>query len=86
MPGEIRLLRQIADGSPRLHETLTAIGLDQPGGDFQQGRFAGTVASDEAYALAGRDRQLDAVEQRMTAECERNIAELEKRRRHGGSG
>ena len=33
--GEIRLLRQIADGGAGLHEAAAAVGLDQAGGDLQ---------------------------------------------------
>ena len=82
--GEVRLLRQVADAGARLHEALAAIGLDQPGGDLQQRRLARAVAADEAHALARRHRQLDAVEQRRAAEGERDVAELEEGRRHGG--
>ena len=59
--GEIRLLRQIADRRAGLHEPRAAVGLDQPGGDLEQGRFARAVAADQADALAGRDRELGAV-------------------------
>ena len=84
MPGEVRLLRQVADGGARLHEARAAIGLDQAGGDLQQRRLARAVAADEAHALARRDRQLDAVEQRRAAEGERDIAELDEGRGHAG--
>ncbi len=49
--GEIRLLRQIADGRTRLHEAAAAVGFDQAGRDLQQRRFAGTVAADQTYAF-----------------------------------
>ena len=50
--GEIRLLRQIADGGAGLHEAAAAVGLDQAGRDLQQRRFAGAVAADQADPLA----------------------------------
>ncbi len=68
---EIRLLRQIADGGAGLHEAAAAVGLDQPGRDLQQRRLAGAVAADQADALAGGDRQLDARQQRRAAEGQR---------------
>jgi hypothetical protein len=81
--GKIWLLRQVANARPRLHEQLAVVGLDQPGGDLQQRRLARAVATHEADALARRHRHLDAVEQRVAAEGERDIAKLEKRRWHG---
>ncbi len=53
--GKIRLLRQVADGRARLDETFAAVRLDQTGGDFQQRRFARTIAADQAHPLAGGD-------------------------------
>ena len=50
--GEVRLLRQIADGDARLQETRAAIRLDQSGCDAQQRRFARSVAADQAQPLA----------------------------------
>ena len=58
--GEIGLLRQIADRSTRLNEACAAVGLDQSRGDLEQGRLARAVAADQADALAGGHRQLDA--------------------------
>ena len=80
---EIRLLRQIADGGARLHEAAAAVGLDQAGGDLQQRRFARAVAADQADALARRHRQFDARQQRRAAEGQRDVFQLDQRRRHG---
>ena len=80
--GEIGLLRQIAHGGARLQEARAAVGLDQPGGDLEQGRLARAVAADQADALAGRDRQLDAGEQRRAAEGQRDVLELDEGRGH----
>ena len=52
--GQVRLLRQVADGGAGLGEAAAGIGLDQIGGDAQQGGLAGAVASDQADAVAGR--------------------------------
>ena len=80
--GEVRLLRQVAHGGAGLHKACAAVGLDQSGGDLEQRRLARAVAADQTDALAGRDRQLDAVEQRRAAERERDVLELYERRRH----
>ncbi len=80
--GEVRLLRQIADGRAGLHEARAAVGLDQAGGDLQQRRFARAVAADQADALARRHRQLDARQQRRAAEGQRDVFQLDQRRRH----
>src|SRR5262249_16302863 len=80
MADEVRLLRQIADGCTRLHKARAVVGLDEARGDAKQARFAGTVAADQAHALAGGDRKLRTLQQRRAAESERNIAELQKGR------
>ena len=49
---KVRLLRQVANGGPGLHETAAAVRFDCPGGDLQQRRFPRAVAPDQAYALA----------------------------------
>ena len=81
--GKIRLLRQIADGGAGLHEAAAAVGFDQAGGDLQQRRFAGAVAADQADALGCRHRQFDAGQQRRAAEGQRDVFQLDQRRRHG---
>ena len=79
--GEVRLLRQVADGHRRLEEAAAAVGLDQPGGDLEERRLARAVAPDQAQALARADRQLGAVEQRRAAEGQA----MSWRRRSGGA-
>jgi hypothetical protein len=79
---EIRLLRQITDGGARLHESPARIGLDRPGRNLEQRRFARSVAANEADPLARFDGEFRAGEQRLAAERERDIAEL-KQRGHG---
>ena len=74
--GEIRLLRQIAHSRARLQEARAAVRFNKAGGDFQEGRFPGPVASHEADALARGDGEVDAVEQRRAAEAENDAAEL----------
>src|SRR5262249_3133458 len=78
--GKIRLLRQIADGGARLHEACAVVGLDEPGGNLQEGRLSRSVTPDEAHPLAGRYHQFGAFEQRRPAEGERDIPELQQRR------
>ena len=83
-PGQVRLLRQVADGGARLGEAAPGIGLDQVGGDAQQGGLAGAVASDQADAVARRDRQPGAGQQRHGPEGQADVLEQERRRRHEG--
>ena len=52
---EIRLLRQVAHQRSGLHENGATVRFDQPRRDFQQGRFARSVAPDQRHALTGRD-------------------------------
>ena len=55
-PSKVRVLRQIFHVNAGLHKTLAAIGINQSGNDFQQGRFAGTIAPDQANAVVTPDR------------------------------
>ena len=64
---EIRLLRQIANRRARLQEPGPAVGRHEPCGNLEERRFSRAVAPDQAYALARRDRQLDARQQRRAA-------------------
>ena len=50
--GEVRLLRQVAQAVAGLDEASAAIRLQRAGGDPKQGRFARSVAPDEADFLA----------------------------------
>ena len=72
-PGQIGFLRQIVDRRAGLGEALSGIGLDEPGGDAQQGRFARAVAPDEADPVAGRDGQPRAGKQRRHPEGEADV-------------
>jgi len=62
--GKIRLLRQVANARPRLHEAAAAVGLDQARRDPHKRRLARAVAPDKAHALRRGNGKLDAVEQR----------------------
>ena len=53
--GEIRLLWQIPDHDPWLRENRAAVRLDLSRRDFEQGRFARSVAANEGHPLAGGD-------------------------------
>ena len=81
--GEVGFLRQIADGCAGLGEAAAGIGLDQAGGDAQQGRFAGSVAADKADPVAGGDGDAGAGQQRRGAESQGDILQREKGRGHG---
>src|SRR5277367_2584445 len=80
--GKIRLLWQVAHQSAGLHENRAAVGFDQPGGDFQQGRFTRTIAPDQRHALTRADGELCAGEERRTAEGQRDVPELKEGRGH----
>jgi hypothetical protein len=75
--GEIRLLRQIAHGQPRLDEALARIRLDESGRDLQERRLAGAVAADQRQAVAARHGELRAFEQRRAAEGQVNVTQAE---------
>ncbi len=81
---EIGLLREIADGRARLAEDLAAIGLDDPSGDFQEGRFARAVAPDQRNAIPRQDAEFDMGEKRGAAEGEAHAVEAEERGRSHG--
>ena len=72
-PGQIRLLRQVLDRRAGLSKTLAGIGLDQPGGDAQQRRFAGAVAPDQADPVAGCNGQRRAGKQRRRTEGQADV-------------
>ena len=81
---EIRLLRQVAHQGPGLHEDRAAVRFDQSRRDFQQGRFARSIAAHQGHALAGTDRQLRTGEERGAAEGQGDVFELEEGRCHTG--
>ncbi len=80
--GKVRLLRQVAHQRAGLNEDRAVIRLDRTRGDLQQRRFAGTVASDQRDALAGRHRQLRPGQKRRAAEGQCDVFELKERRSH----
>ncbi len=79
--GKVRLLRQIAQARAGLEKALAGVDLDLAGGDLEQGRFARAIASDKAQPRAGRDRQIDAFEQRLAAEREGHALQGQQRGR-----
>ena len=82
---EICFLRQIADAGARMREAFAPIGLGEIGGNLQKRRLARAIAADEANAIARRDGQFRAFEQRRAAERQVNIFECQKRRCHAGT-
>jgi hypothetical protein len=81
MVGEVRLLRQIADGRARLREAAAAVRLGEAGRDLQQRRLARAIAPDEAGPLAEPDGELRLGQERRSAEGQGDI--LKKRRGDG---
>ena len=67
-------IHRVTDLTIGLHEALALVGRDLAGGDSQQRRFAGAVAPDQRDALAGRDGDLGAFQQRRHAEGEMDVA------------
>ena len=57
---------------------LGMVGLDEPRRDLEQRRLARAVAADEADALPGRDRDLGGFEQGLSAEGERDVAQMQQ--------
>ena len=74
---KIRGLLQITDGGGRMPENLTRLRLDQTRGDLHQGGLAGTVAPDEADAVARFHLEIGAVEQRGHAEGQLDVIEFQ---------
>ena len=84
MAGEVRLLRQIADGRARLREAAAAVRLGEAGRDLQERRLARAVAPDEAGPLAGPDGELRLDQERRSAEGQGDVPEVKERRGDGG--
>ena len=61
-----------------LGEALAAVGDRLAGQDAQQGRFAGAVAADQRQPLAGRDGEVDAVQDRLVAEVKADAGERQE--------
>jgi hypothetical protein len=83
MAGKVGLLGEVAHRRAGLHKARAAIRFDEPRGNFQERRLAGSVASDQARALARPDREFRVREERRAAKSERDVLEVEKRRRNG---
>ena len=70
-PGrELGFLGQVGDPGATRQPDLAGIEGDLPGDRAQQRGLARAVAADQADALAGFDREVDPVEQRVVAERE----------------
>ena len=80
--GEIGLLGQVAHGGVGLEEAQAVIGLDFAGGDFQQRRFAGAVAPDQAQPVAALHREVGGIDQRLAAKSEADALQDENGRSH----
>ncbi len=73
--GKVRLLRQGGDGGAGLGKALACVEDRLAREDAQQGRLAGAIAADQRQALARRDAEVDAVEDRLVAEMEADAGE-----------
>ena len=82
--GQIRLLRQVADGGAGLEEAGAPIGLQHPGRDLQQGGLAGPVAANEANPLPGAHTDRRTIQQGLRPQRRMDILEEKKRGCHGG--
>ena len=78
----VRLLRQIAHGGVGLEKAQAAILFKLAGGDFQQRRFARSIAPDKAQALARSDAQAGPFQKRLAAKRQTNILQRQKGRCH----
>ena len=79
---QIGLLRQIADRSARLEESLTRIRFDGARRDLEKGGFSRPVAADQCDLVARRDGKLGPFQQRGAAHDEADRLQGEKRRGH----
>ena len=82
--GEIRVLRQIADGRARLQEAAAAVRLDLACGDLEKCRLARPVTADKAEPFRRADGQRSTLQQRLVAEGEPYV--LEKKKGREGHG
>ena len=83
-PGQVRLLRQIADRGAGLGKSAAAIRLHQTRGNPQQRGLARAVAPHEAQPIAGGDRQTGAGKYRRGPEAEADVLQQKQGRRHEG--
>src|SRR5690606_41282289 len=77
------LLRRVADRRRGLAEDLAVLRLDHPRRDFQQGGLAGAVAPYQRDLVAGRSREIGAVEKRRAAKGQPDAVKGKKRWCHG---
>ena len=78
MTGKVRLLRQGGDGGAGLGEARAPVEDRLARQDAQQGRLARAIAADQRQALAGRNAEIDAVQDRLVAEVEADAGQREK--------
>ena len=72
-------LFEIGDACAGLAEDLAAIRLGETGGNAQQRRLAAAIASDEAQAVAGGQRETGARDQHLIGEGDTDVLKGEKR-------
>jgi hypothetical protein len=74
-PGQVLLLRQIADPGAGLNRALAGVGVDETSRDPQQRRLAGAVSPDETDPNSGSDAQSRASRQRRSRERQGPVIE-----------
>ena len=70
-------LRQTRDTHALGDHAHAVIGLQLAGDELEQRRFALAVAAEQTDALAGLDRQIDAIDQRRITEAQVQITQCE---------
>jgi hypothetical protein len=81
--GQVRLLRQVAQGRAGVDEAFARIRLDQPGGDLQQGGLARPVASHQAETVALGHGKFRPFQHWGAAKGDVDVAQGQKGRGHG---
>src|SRR5450830_2155141 len=71
----MRLLIDIGNLQALLHDQQTIVQFGNARDDFQQGRLAGAVATDQTDTFACFEGKLRVIEKRNVSECELRIGE-----------
>ena len=82
---QVRFLLQILNGQPWLHEALTTVCYDQPGGNLQKRRLSRAVTANQPDAITAPDLQIRARHQRRATKREVDVLQCQNWRRHRGN-
>ena len=80
--GEVRLLRQIADGGAGLEKAGALVLLQQSGSNFEQSALARAIAADKTEPVAFGYGKRGPVKERRGAQSEANVLQYQERRCH----